>query len=195
MFFWILINTLYLSWFAERKSLLRKFENSDLTETETETLDLDETFYHTHIPLFSMTISTATVIKATKYSTYYIIHNSYGVATKYSIISTEKSKVIVPGWCNVDKNNIYFHKTCLLPKYWKLLPLSHTFTDHAVKHKKLQIINITVCLKYRKQKVKRNRQWNNRWWQNDWNLGCWNTSGTSTVIHLPWQIYLFKYCY
>ena len=44
-----------------------------------------------------MTISTAIVIKATKYSTYYIIHNSYDVAIKYSIISTEKCKVILPG--------------------------------------------------------------------------------------------------
>ena len=45
-----------------------------------------------------MTISTAIVIKATKYSTYYIIHNSYDVASKYSIISTEFYKVILPGW-------------------------------------------------------------------------------------------------
>ena len=59
---------------------------------------LDETFHHTHLPLFSMTTSTATVIKATKYSTYYIIHNPYDVAIKYSIISTEKWKVILPGW-------------------------------------------------------------------------------------------------
>ena len=58
---------------------------------------LDETFYHTHILLFSMTISAAIVIKATKYSTYYIIHNSYDVETKYSIISFKKCKVILPG--------------------------------------------------------------------------------------------------
>ena len=45
-----------------------------------------------------MTVSAAIVIKATKYSAYYIIHNSYDVATKYSIISTEKCKVILPGW-------------------------------------------------------------------------------------------------
>ena len=45
-----------------------------------------------------MTISAAIVIKATKYSTYYIIHNSYDVATKYSIISTEKCKVVLLGW-------------------------------------------------------------------------------------------------
>ena len=36
---------------------------------------------------------------------------------------------------SVDKNNTYFHMTCLLPKYWKLLPLIHTFIDHAVQHK------------------------------------------------------------
>ena len=54
--------------------LLRKFLNSESTA-----YFLDETFYHTHILLFSMTISTAIVIKTTKYSTYYIIHNSYDV--------------------------------------------------------------------------------------------------------------------
>ena len=73
--------------------LLRKFLNHESTA-----YFLDETFYHTHIQFFSMTISSAIVIKATKYSTYYIIHNSYDVATKYSIISTEKCKVILPGW-------------------------------------------------------------------------------------------------
>ena len=26
--------------------------------------------------------------------------------------------------------------TCLQPKYWKLLPLSHKLIDHAVKHKR-----------------------------------------------------------
>ena len=71
--------------------LLRKFLNSESTA-----YFLDKTFYHTHILLFSTTISAAIVTKATKYSTYYIIHNSYDVATKYSIISTEKCKV--PGW-------------------------------------------------------------------------------------------------
>ena len=45
-----------------------------------------------------MTISAAIVVKATKYSLYYIIHNSYDVATKYLIISTEKCKVTLPGW-------------------------------------------------------------------------------------------------
>ena len=73
--------------------LLSKFLNSEST-----TYFLDDTFYHTHITLSSITISAATVIKATKYSTYYIIHNSYDVATKYSIISTETCKAILPGW-------------------------------------------------------------------------------------------------
>ena len=50
--------------------LLRKFLNSESTA-----YSLDETFYLTHIPLFSITISATKVIKATKYSTYYIIHN------------------------------------------------------------------------------------------------------------------------
>ena len=38
---------------------------------------------------------------------------------------------------SVDKNNVYFHMTCLLSKYLKLLPLSHyTFMKPAVKYKK-----------------------------------------------------------
>ena len=72
--------------------LLRKYLNSESTA-----YFLDETFNHTHILLFSMTISAAIVLKATKYSTYYITHNSYNVATKYSIISTKKCKVMLPG--------------------------------------------------------------------------------------------------
>ena len=73
--------------------LLRKFLNLESTA-----YFLDETFYHTHTLLPSTTISAAIVIKATKYSMYHIIHNSYDVATKYSTISTEKCKFILPGW-------------------------------------------------------------------------------------------------
>ena len=74
--------------------LLRKFTNSESTA-----YILDETFNHTHIPLFSITNSAATVIKATNiFCTYYIIHNSYDIATKYSIISTETCKVTLPSW-------------------------------------------------------------------------------------------------
>ena len=138
--------------------LLRKFLNSESTA-----YFLDETFYHTHILLFSTTISAAIVIKATKYSMYFIIHNSYDVATKYSIISTEKNVKLSYLIGSVDKNNVYFHMTCLLPKYWKLLPLSRTFIDHAVKRNNIVIIIIfPVCLKHHKQKTKRNLQWNNR---------------------------------
>ena len=142
-----------------------------------------------HILLFSTTISAAIVIKATKNSTYYIIHNSYDIATKYSIISTEKNVKLSYLIGSVDKNNVYFHMTCLLPKYWKLLPLSHTFIDHAVKLEKtinnnfIIMIIFTVCLKYHKQKTKRNLQGNNRSWQSDWNSGCWNTLDTSTMTN------------
>ena len=73
--------------------LLRKFLNS-----ESIAYFLGEIFYHILIPVFSITISTAAAIKATKYSTYYIIHNSYDVVTKYSITSTETCKVILPTW-------------------------------------------------------------------------------------------------
>ena len=51
-----------------------------------------------------MTISAAIVIEDTKYTTYYIIHNSYDVETKYSIISTEKcisgvKEILSPFFC------------------------------------------------------------------------------------------------
>ena len=96
--FHVLLNTNQIKLYTypdllKENPLLRKFLNSESTA-----YFLDETFYHTHILLFSTTISAAIVIKATKYSTYYIIHNSYDVATKYSIISTKKCKVILPGW-------------------------------------------------------------------------------------------------
>ena len=90
--------------------LLRKFVNHESTA-----YFLDETFYHTHIQFFSMTISSATVIKATKYSTYYIIHNSYDVATKYFIIKKLVNLSYLVG--SVDKNNVYFHMAGLLQKY------------------------------------------------------------------------------
>ena len=96
--FYVLLDTNQIKLYTypdllKENPVLRKFLNSESTA-----YFLDETFYHTHILLFSTTISAAIVIKATKYSTYYIIHNSYDVATKYSIISTEKCKVILPGW-------------------------------------------------------------------------------------------------
>ena len=78
---------------CRKNPLLRKFLNSESTP-----YFLDETFCHAHIPLFSITTCTATAIKVTKYSMYYIIHKSYDVPTKYSTISTEICKVILPGW-------------------------------------------------------------------------------------------------
>ena len=88
--FYVLLNSNQIKLYTypdllKENLLLRKFLNSESTA-----YFLDETFFHTHILLFSTTISTAIVIKATKYSMYFIIHNSYDVATKYSIISTEK---------------------------------------------------------------------------------------------------------
>ena len=68
--------------------------------------------------LFSITISAATVIKATKYSTYYIIHNSYDVATKlrgvsrlfliYSEKLLWKTKILVHGHVKVFLNSVKF---------------------------------------------------------------------------------------
>ena len=99
---YVLLNTnqikfyIYLPDLLKENPLFRKFVNLESTA-----YFLDETFYHTpyiHILFFSTTISAAIVIKVIKYITYYTIHNSYDVATKYSIISTEKCKVILPGW-------------------------------------------------------------------------------------------------
>ena len=94
--FYVLLNTNQIKLYTypgllKENPLLRKFLNSEST-----TYFLDETFYHTRISPFSIMISAATVIKTTKYSTYYIIHNSYDVATKYSIISTEICEAILP---------------------------------------------------------------------------------------------------
>ena len=96
--FYVLLNTNQIKLYTypdllKENPLLRKFLNSDSTASF-----FDETFCDKYIPLFSITISAATYIKSTKYSTYYIIHNSYDLATKYSIISTETCKVILPGW-------------------------------------------------------------------------------------------------
>ena len=88
--FHILLNTNEIKLYTypnllKENSLLRKFLGPKSTA-----YFLDEIFYRTHILLFSMTISATIAIRATKYSTYYIIHNSNDGATKYSIISTEK---------------------------------------------------------------------------------------------------------
>ena len=96
--FYVLLNANQIKLYTypdllKENPLLRRFLNS-----ESAAYFLDQTFYHTHILLFSITISAATVIKATKYSTYYIIHSSYDAATKYSIITTETCKAILPGW-------------------------------------------------------------------------------------------------
>ena len=96
--FYVLLNTNQIKLHTypdllKENPLPRKFLNSEPTA-----YFLDETFYHKHMLLFSPVMSATIVIKATKYSTYYIIHNSYDVVTKYSIISTKKYKVILPGW-------------------------------------------------------------------------------------------------
>ena len=96
--FYVLLNTNQIKLctypdLLKENPLLRKFLNSESTA-----YFLDETFYHTHILLFSTTISAAIVIKDPKCSIYYIVHNSYDVGTKYSVISTEKCKVILSGW-------------------------------------------------------------------------------------------------
>ena len=96
--FYVLLNTNQIKLYTypdllKENPLLRKFLNSESTA-----YFLDETFYHTHVILFSITISAATAMKAIKHSMYYIIHNSYETATEYSIISIETWKVISPGW-------------------------------------------------------------------------------------------------
>ena len=61
--FYVLLNTNQIKLYThpdllKENPVLRKFLNSEPTA-----YFLDETFYHTHIPLFSITISAATVIK------------------------------------------------------------------------------------------------------------------------------------
>ena len=90
---YVLLNTNQIKLYTyadllKENPLIRKFLSSKSTA-----YFLDETFYHAHILLFSTTISAAIVIKTTKYSMYFIIHNSYDVATKYSIINTEKIEI------------------------------------------------------------------------------------------------------
>ena len=73
--FYVLLNTNQIKLYTypdllKENPLLRKFLNS-----ESAAYFLEETFYHTPILLFSTTISVAIVIKASKYSTYYIIHS------------------------------------------------------------------------------------------------------------------------
>ena len=72
--------------FLKENPLLKKFLNSESTA-----YFLDDTFYNTHTLLFLRTISATIVIKATKYSMYFIIHNSCDAAAKYSFISTDKN--------------------------------------------------------------------------------------------------------
>ena len=102
--FYVLLNT--IPDLLKKNPLLWKFLNSESTA-----YFLHETFYHTHTPLFSIKISAATVKKVTKYSTYYIIHNSYDVASKYQIMKELVKLSYLVG--SVDKNNAYFHMACL----------------------------------------------------------------------------------
>ena len=93
--FYILLNTNQIKLYTcpdllKENPSLRKFLNS-----KSAVYLLHETFYNKHILLFSMTISAAIVIEATKYSTYYIIHTSYDAPTQYLIISIEKCKIIL----------------------------------------------------------------------------------------------------
>ena len=66
--FYVLLNTNQIKLYTYLDLL-----KENTLEFRINSLLLDETFCHTHVPLFSITSSPATVIKATKYSTYYII--------------------------------------------------------------------------------------------------------------------------
>ena len=96
--FYVLLNTNQIKLYTypdllKESPLLRKFLNSNSTA-----YILDETFYHTHILLFLTTISTAIVIKATKYSMYFIIRNSYDVQLNIQSSALKEYKVILPEW-------------------------------------------------------------------------------------------------
>ena len=114
--FYVLLNTNQIQLYTytgllKENSLLRKFLNSESTA-----YFLDETFYHTYTLLFSMTNSIIIFIKATQYSAYYTIHNSYDVSTKIQSSALKNVKLSYQVGI-VDKNNVYFQMTCLLPKY------------------------------------------------------------------------------
>ena len=81
----------------------------------------DETFYQTHIPLFSIMISGAiAIIKATNIAHFTpSIINSYDVASETnSIFKSYLTWLVV-------LIGTYFQMTSSLPKYGKLLPQSH----------------------------------------------------------------------
>ena len=72
--FYVLLNTNQIKLYTypnllKENPLLRKFPNSKSTA-----YFLDDTFYHTHILLFSMTISATTAIKAIKIQ--HVLHHS-----------------------------------------------------------------------------------------------------------------------
>ena len=114
--FYVLLNTNHIrpytfSYLLKGNYLLRNFLNSESTA-----YFLDETFYHTYTLLFSMTNSIIIFIKATQYSAYYTIHNSFDVSTKIQSSALKNVKLSYQVGI-VDKNNVYFQMTCLLPKY------------------------------------------------------------------------------
>ena len=97
-----------------------------------------------------------------KYSTYYIIHNSKDTATKYSIIRLKLVKLsYLVG--SVDRKNISFHMTCLLPTYWRLLPLSYLYSPTMLKSINITT-NIAACLEILHTHTKKNLRWNNISW-------------------------------
>ena len=105
-------------------------------ESESTALFLDdESFYHTCIPLSSITISVKIAIKG-KSRAHITASIIKGAANKYSLIWIKivKSSYLTGSF---DQNNKYLPATFLLPIYWILLPLSYfTCTNPAVKHKK-----------------------------------------------------------
>ena len=73
--FYVLLNTNQIKHYTyphllKENPLLKKFLNS-----KSIAYSLDETFYHTHILLFSRAVSAAIAIKATKNSMCFITHN------------------------------------------------------------------------------------------------------------------------
>ena len=73
--FHVFLNTNQIKLYAYPDLLIENILTHYILDSESTASVLYEIFFHIHIPLFSITISTATVIKAKKYSTYYIIHN------------------------------------------------------------------------------------------------------------------------
>ena len=132
MFFWILIKLNFIPILICWKKILY-LENSS---TQNQQLNFQMRPFATHIYYFSqwqLPLQQSLKPPNIAHITSSIIHMTQQLNIQLPALKNVKLSYLIG---SVDKNNVYFHMTCLLPKYWKLLSMNHTFIDHAVKHKK-----------------------------------------------------------